>query len=378
LTDDGTGRGVSRRVRLILRLVGITAILGMTIYLLWRDELPPEDADLRNYRRDVKDEDNGFRLVDLSEDDIAWPSDAEEDLLVNCISTTFDVKKAAEIARSNAWWIDKIDAALERREFQVDDEDMKVPRLLGWRRMAYVLTSRSRLHIEEGRPEEAYEDAMRVICLGSRFQRARGTLIEFLVGAAVQGVGNHRLVHMAIHGELPVQVLRRGMDELGPEIRRNGLADSLRAEYVYMSKMFDNAQVILDKSLPRFFFKPAQTKRLLAEKIRSLIEADSTAPPARKPLDLSDLTSSYWEVFLLRKAGSGALEESLPPFEKALKQADTDHVRLATTRVLLRSWRTAKRRALCPTRSRRSSPRISRGCRSILAQGRSSGTRRRR
>src|SRR5688572_2707924 len=125
------------------------------------------------------------------------------------------------------------------------------------------------------------------------------------------------------------------MDELGPEIRRNGLADSLRAEYVYMSKMFDNAQVILDKSLPRFFFKPAQTKRLLAEKIRSLIEADSTAPPARKPLDLSDLTSSYWEVFLLRKAGSRALEESLPPFEKALKQADTDHVRLAATRVLL-------------------------------------------
>jgi len=337
---------LSRWLRIILRMAGIAAVLGMVLWVLWRDELPPDDADLRNYRRVVKDEDNGFRLICLTFDDVAWPEDEEGERLVHGESRTFDREKAAELATSNASVIEKIDQALARRDLQTAAlEDMNAPvhDLRGWRRAAHSLSSRSRLRLEEGDAEAAYEDAMRLVRLGSRIQQAQGTLIDYLVGTAVQGIGNQRLAHMAVHGRFPLQVLRRGIEDLAPEVHRRGLGDAFKAEYVEMSSAFDGivAGTISDlgcywRAHFRYSLKPNQTKRLLAEGIRALIEFDAMPALGRKALDLSAYdTSATWEMLLSRRAGIMALGFLLPSYEKAISQADIAHWNLAATRTLL-------------------------------------------
>ena len=341
MTDDGTGRGLSRRVRLILRLVGVVAILGMTLYLLWRDERPPADADLRNYRRNVKDEENGFRLVDLSESDVAWPLTEDEEPLVESESATFDREKAAEISRRNASLFEKVDRALALPDFQLDAVehiDVLVPHLLAWRSLALALASRSRLRMEEGRPAEAYEDTLRLIRLGGRIQRAQGTIIECLVGMDIQRMGIRRLLYLSVHGQLPARVQRRGIEELQTEVRRNDLADVFKAQYVMLANTFDlyaAGKITGFAPGPTFLMKPNQTRRLLGEKIRGWIERDAIPPHARKAFDDSDMEyPSTLEVYLLRGAGRKALNWWLGS-SRAEKQADTAHWTLAATRALL-------------------------------------------
>jgi len=182
---------------------------------------------------------------------------------------------------------------------------------------------------------------MRLIRLGARIQRAQGTAFECLVGGfAIQGTGIHRLVHMGVHGQLPARVLRRGIEELRPEIARTALADSFKAEYVMLSNSLDlyvQGKVVDCRAPePRFLLKPNQTRRLLGEKIRGWIERDAVPARSRRPLDDSDMENpSSFEIFVLRGAGRRVLDLLLSSCSGTQREADFAPVRLAATRALL-------------------------------------------
>jgi len=147
---------------------------------------------------------------------------------------------------------------------------------------------------------------------------------------------------MAVHGQLPARVLRCGIAELGPEVRRHGLADVLRAEYILLSNAFDGGDWSTSEPyfLPirdhtRALLKANQTKHLLAEQIRTLIELDEMPASARKRLDFTEYDPAFPKVLLFRSTGRTLMGCVLPVQERALQQSDTAHVGLAMTRALL-------------------------------------------
>ena len=334
----------SRKKRILLSLVLLLLAFLVGRCVATRDEPPPDDADLRSYRRSVKDEENGFRLLDLTDAEVAWPEDDEDLGRLFGSSRDFDRVKAAEIARKNAPFFEELDRCLEMPEFQVPGRDDLTADPLhagGWGDIAHALQSRCRLRIEEGDPEGAYEDALRLIRLGNRLQEAQGLCTEYLMGVASESFGTERLIPMAVRGQLPVSLLRRAIEELWPETRRAGFGDALRAEYAILSDEIDRfaAGTLFffagEPSYFRLFVKPNQTKRLLAEKFRALIEAEGMIVSDRKTPELPDSGPGSIEVFLMRRGGERLLVGLMPTSPDILKHADSARFGMTATRTML-------------------------------------------
>jgi len=325
-----------KKALLLLALPALAILVGG--WVLLRDEPPHDDFDLRNYRRAVKEEENGFALLETILIAVEWPEDWEEQAPLFGHSKTFDRKRAAEFAAENASIFEKVDRCLAMADLQVPPAetlgDSRVDSE-GLRRLCHALESRSRLRIEEGKPEDAYEDAMRLVRLGSRLQRAQGPLIDYLGGLNAQGMGIWRLVQMAARGELPPRLLALGARELRSEFHGDALRDALRAEHVAFSGDLDQwaAGDIVLLGHSRAFFKPNRTKRMLAERIRNLIKESGAPFLQRKLPPLSD--PGLAEVYLLRGAGTEVLSFFLGSADGVLESADRHETSWAAARALL-------------------------------------------
>ena len=232
----------SGKKRLFLFFAPLALLLLAGAWLVLRDEPPHDDSDLRNYRRAVKDEENGFALLEAILIDVEWPEEWEDQEPVFGHSKNFDRKRAAEIAADNDSVFEELDRCLAMADLQVPPSESLGGSSVdgeGLHRLSYALESRSRLRIEEGKPEEAYEDVMRLVRLGSRLQRAQGPVIDHLLGLGAQGMGIWRLVQLAARAELPPRLLALGARELRSEFHPDALRDALRAEHVALSGDLD-------------------------------------------------------------------------------------------------------------------------------------------
>jgi len=338
------GARFSRKKRILLSLALLMMAFLVVRCVATRDEPPPNDADLRSHRRNVKDEENGFQLLDSTEAVAVWPEDDEDLGRLFGSARDFDRVKAAEIAKKNAPVFKELDRCLEMPEFQVPEREERIvahPHAGAWGDIYHALQSRCRLRIEEGDAEGAYEDALRLIRLGTRLQGAQGLYTEYLMGVASESLGTERLITMAVRGQLPVPLLRRAIEELEPETHRTGFGDALRAEYAILSDEIDRfASGTLfffagESSYFRLFFKPNQTKRLLAEKFRALIGVEGMIVSERKTLEFPDSGPGSIEVFLMRKGGEKLLVWLLQMYPDILKHVDSARFGMTATRTML-------------------------------------------
>ena len=327
-------------------------LMGLAIAGAWyvlRDESPPADAHLRSYRRSVKEEENGFRLVDLKEQDV-W-SDGEEPVL-EWHAAKLDRARAAELVEKNAPLIERIDRCLELPEFQVDITSFRGPYhyLSAWTRLAQVIAIRARLHLESRRPVDAFEDALRILRLAWRVQRSQGTSLVYLVGTGLESNGLELLLYIAVQGSIPAERMRSSISLLGDSLSASSwLQDALRAEYAVLSKAFDD---LGDGELPdvalgcgsgmyswlfrRPFFKPNRTKRHLSEEFDLLVASANVPRRERAPLDYKKYdVEKTWSRLLRGGTGDLLLATILVACESVFARMDATRFQRDAMRAVL-------------------------------------------
>lgn len=320
------------------------------------DEPPPHDQDLLDFRREVPEGSNGFVVLDLELGGEIWPDGNEEidGRSVQGSSASFDLERAEKLTEEKRLYLEQLDVMLDAADFQSPpdyDLDSRVPYLLQWRGLAFLLESRSRVHEEQGRGSESMDDALKLVRLGRRIEGSQGASLFFLVGIAIQSLGVNRILRIVgadtVSGE-DLERCQNELDHLGPH--RQCLRDAFRAEYVFLSRTLDRlgrrdlspyggdakkpwVQLICEQPL----LLPNETKRLYAGELRDLISSVGKLSKDRKPCGVE---AKYGYVrgrmdWILNAHGKLILIKTLPTIEKSLAELDKARVVFGMTRVLL-------------------------------------------
>jgi hypothetical protein len=333
------GARFSTKARVVVFLALLALVLAGGAWLVLRDESPPNDAHLRSYRRTVKEEENGFRLVDLKEQDV-WNDGEEPDL--DWSSATFDQVRATVLIEKNQTVLEKVDRCLALPDFQVEVVEFvgPYPYALAWRALGRVLAMRARLHMESGRPGDACEDGLRMVRFGRRIQSSQGSLIVYMQGTNMESSGLVSLMYAASRGDIPLDGLRCGIDVLaGERSHALWLKDALKAEYVGFSEVIDDlaegkrVDFLKLSFLRRALFKPNETKHLLCEDIGFLVSAASLPHHERVPLDAGKYETSG--LGSLTGDGKVIAEHVVFRYESILTRADLLRFQNAATLSLL-------------------------------------------
>jgi hypothetical protein len=333
---------MARLRRKLLWLFAILALLFMSLAgivgFLYRDEPPPADGDLTTYRRVVPDMANGFAAIDLGMDDVLWP---EEDQHLHGLSKTFDLEAARKVIAENEAVLLKLEESLVFPDFQVPevtDVESTLFHVPAWRYIAYLLSCRGRVLLEEGKEREAFAECLKLVRFGHRIQEAQGGVFHYMVGLGWQSFGLENLAGLARRTRLAAEDLKPIIEELGRlPPSRDGLRDACRAEYVFFSTILDQRQGLelldLRNSLPtaiervgfvhRYLFQPNRMRRLLAEHARTLIAAVSRSHARAKPLGVTTSFSfsdpgCAGQILMegtLRRLGSCLLQLRMTDFE---------------------------------------------------------------
>jgi hypothetical protein len=339
---------VSRKKKVLLVLGLLAVPLVACGWIAFRDEPPPADFFLRSVRRrSVKQEDNGFRLVRLTDEEV-WHH--EDEPMPEWYSPTIDTKIAEEFVERNAAVIEKIDRCLTLPGFQVELPETSTsprPYLSGWSQVTDVLALRARLHLDSRRVPEAFEDAMRLTRFGRRIRISQGDLYVYVLGTNLETLGLQVLVYTAIRGTMAPDGLRRGIRLLGEERSPSlWLADALKTEYVAITKAFEQmaSGELVERDLHRGwnkwrlgwpFFKPNQAARYLAEGMTPLISS-ADIPAYERTLDLESRGAGDDNPTGSLFAGSKFMAEYfLVALRGSLTHTDVNSFQLGATRTLL-------------------------------------------
>jgi len=262
---------MTRRRKVLLTLasvvVGLIAAALVTLYIIGRDESPPDDSMLILHRADVPDEENGFTYILQAQDALYWPvtkawKDAAlhplptEDSDGNAVHGTpeteasdavkekveamaegkaWDDGLAAEIMERNATTCEILKKAMACRECQgpeITDISMQIPWVFDHLAMARMMALRSRALLRQGKAEEALDQAVDVVQFGQAVERSKCGVVAYLVGATVKQMGLEALRSELKEAAVPPERLKALADRLATYADSSqGLVDALRVEY---------------------------------------------------------------------------------------------------------------------------------------------------
>ncbi len=246
----GATEGAMTRRRKTLVTLAIVLLLGALCgavgWLACRDDPPPEDADLRVQREAIPDGENAFACFEAAGKAVAWPEDVDTwDALEKVLAgDAWDAALVEKTLEENRRALDLWEQGLARPRFQTPAATSiktLTPYNAQWLTLAKVASLRSLNLAKAGRPEEAFEEAMRIAEFGHRIEGAKGVTVTWFVGATVKHLGLDRLRRLAAETPLPPERLRAYVDHLAPlGADTAGLADALRAEYAMFCGIVDD------------------------------------------------------------------------------------------------------------------------------------------
>jgi len=363
--------------------IGILIIAaGIALFVISRDEAPPDDSDLIVKRLDIPDDQNGFTYFQQAGAALYWPGteawkkaakhseseDAEKikDRLERMMDgKDWDAVLAAEVLDANKPTFALIEKGLACREFQVpkpvgmDALDLNVLDFLNLSRACFV---RAFAMAKAGDKARAVDEALRMVQFGHALERSKGVLVTCLVGTTIKGMGLATVRQLVANGVLPPEHLKKAAARLVEFADSGeGYADSLRVEYGWgmgIIEEFREGKGVMAKILAQMqqsgrteddvkrdwesymnfglVFKPNQTRRFYIETIQPTVEnatkhfADMHPPPdvrvelKRRPWYLSGNVVGKKFIVMFLPAVPGAMQ---------LKVRVNDDV--AVTRILL-------------------------------------------
>jgi hypothetical protein len=313
-----------RRNKILLGFgIGVGALIlaaGVGLYIISRDEAPPDDSDLIVHRLDIPDDQNGFTYFQKAGEVIYWPGteawekaakhpgseEAEKikDRLEKMLDgKDWDAALAAEVLDANKPAFALIEKGLACREFQVPEVKSigdEIPYVFGFLHTGRLMRLRAADLAARDKGVEAVERILDVVLFGHRIECAKGCLVNWLVGQTIKNMGTGQLSRLVAECKVPVETLKITAGRLAEwEDSGTGLADALRGEYqvdintvdeICRGKMSINTFATTGHGPPRpswserlerlkvvLFLNPNQTKGLFAETLRSMVE-DSTGP----------------------------------------------------------------------------------------------------
>lgn len=270
-------------------IFAIFAVIMITMVIRGRDETPPDDADLQVIRLDLADDENGFTCFNLATNAFYWPEDKNDEIREMIEGTAWDKDLASEIIQNNTQALEQIEKALTFPHYQIPEVTFYDcgPSLSLCRNIARVMSLRSQWLFKQGDEQAAFDQAMQMIRFGHMIEDSGGGIIHYLVGIAIKGMGLERIEKMIPDCSLASNELKSYSEDLSMYAADSGpLADAYKVEYSSTCKIIDDwAKGDFDpdrdkekdtrsrwKRLPRYFFQPNRTKRILADAYRSIIE----------------------------------------------------------------------------------------------------------
>jgi len=293
--------------------IGIIGIAGgIALFVISRDEAPPDDSDLIVKRLDIPDDQNGFTYFQQAGEILYWPgteswekahtvaddpNENSRDRLDKMLDgKDWDEALAAEILDANKPTFALIEKGLACREFQVPEGKSiydKIPYVFDFMQTARLMRLRAADLAARDKGVEAVERTLDVVFFGNSQERSKGGLVHFLVGQTIKGEGLEQLRRLLVECKVPAETLQAVAVRLTAwQDSATGLADGLRCEYQIESNTIEAIHQgnLTMKSLARIdhdpirpswserldvalSLKPNQTKRLCAESLRTFVEA---------------------------------------------------------------------------------------------------------
>ncbi|MCD6416745.1 MAG: hypothetical protein J7M08_08640 [Planctomycetes bacterium] len=294
--------------------------LGGGCYALLRDDPPPEDGDLQVQRMEIPVGENGWQgfieaAALLVEPEGGFGSDAAAAIAGGKEPDEGYVKLLFE---DNGKALRAWEAALRRPYCQVPEadtpEDMLFPALEGLRELALFSHDRAIYLAQRGETAAALDEALRLLEFGHKVEGAKGALIHFLVGVAIEGMGLDAVQHVLKQEDIDTAALTACLEKLNNgRDSDQALKDTYKVEYAVS---FAAMEAGIDKGIPSsstpalraagkmglrsFFYKPNRTRRIMAKAARMGI--DNVSRP------YSDADYSGWPSIIASPGSTNKLK----------------------------------------------------------------------
>ncbi|MBI4583937.1 MAG: hypothetical protein HY717_07935 [Planctomycetes bacterium] len=165
--------------------------------------------------------------------------------------------------------------------------------------MTYLVSCRQRLLFESGNEKEALQEAVKLIRFGHRIENSQGPLVNYLVAIAIRATGVQDLRRWLRRTGVVIEDLKPLIEEVGRyPVSAGAYGENLKVEYILLVGALDQAA---DGNLQELqmgnlglggyivtrkpFLKPQETKRLLVEDMRQMIENGSKVAVERKAIE---------------------------------------------------------------------------------------------
>jgi len=313
----------------LLGLLIVAPMVGLAILttIFGKDEPPPDDRDLLLPKVEISTTENALyhflpyydslskeiilkywpeaeeKLKESKE--IYWPADKTEKINEIIKGREWDEELVKDILGKNNEFFEDFEKFIQSPYFQ--DPVFKDPSVFGidlplfslgqYRTSAKLNLLRSVYLFKQGKEKEAFDETIKVIKMGQRFQDSPlPPLTQYLVGIAIKGMGLESLRAMVKETHLSVDLLEAYASELDQFYsNRETLAKIFKGEYITwmnvktriidpisegekVSEEFsEEKEVLLQEFLPSrstslirfsYFYKPNQTQRIFAEGFR--------------------------------------------------------------------------------------------------------------
>jgi len=280
---------------ILFSLIGfvILLIIGtISLFLLGKDESPVDDQDLWLSNLNIPEEENLFYCLMESNDKINL---AEGESISDYYEG--DIESATLFLEKNKEFFDYFDKCLTFNTFQdpaySNIEDFWVGSTLYSRYQiiwsAKVVLINSRHLFEQGKEEQAFDEAFKVIRIAHIMENSQGPLVQYLTGLAIKREGLRQLREMLPDTKLSSALLR-SYAELLDEFKdsREGLTKGIKSECMMMKntklKFLDgigteeeleylsvNDEISRIKRHIPYFYKPNKTQRIMTNHFRLMI-----------------------------------------------------------------------------------------------------------
>jgi hypothetical protein len=255
------------------------------------------DDDLRISRVDLAPSNNAYTYFCLATNTLCFPYDTYHTyykLTESLKSNIWDEAAISGILASNETMLACLETGLVYSTCQspaITNIYTPMPFIAAWRNMARIMSLKTKSLFHDGKQEQAFENATKTIKFGHVIEESSETMIQFLVGIAVKGIGLSDLEEMATSSTIPSDRLKH----YGVELSRygaagNGLTNAYKGDYHFQCLHVDalaNGRTsfrelisigpsVRDESkrsfrLPYYVFQPENTKELLAATARRCI-----------------------------------------------------------------------------------------------------------
>lgn len=347
---------MSRRRKWIVWLSVVGAGVGL-IYLLFRDESPPDVSDLIVSRPIVADSDNALPALIQAAALMQW---ADEDglMLSKLNDADTDALAARKLLAANTAALARAKEALSRPGMQFEAfESIAQPFLylsdlmhLGRLQVAYA-----QLLYYDGEQQRALAELLETLKFGRRVQTGGGTLVHWLVGVSIETTAQSFLAEIADDPTFSSQDLLPSIAAaFAAEPDPNVFGEVMRREYQFLNNAVDLvandpktiANASVGVSLPTsvtalgpLFFRPNRTRRMFAEATREVITASQhsySELEARTPR-LRPYPGPFPALQLLSTNATGRVlyQITMPVYETVIKRKSEITTRRAMTATLL-------------------------------------------